>query len=136
MTGSRSPRLRRLTTLLALLSFATSALPGSAAPREALSVKSLLHRGAGLDRTVVNVRGILSVDEHGLINLYSGDRDVCVGLLLTRAQLARYSTWHGSRALVTGTFESEGCGRDGFCDEHLCGPAILTGVTISSPGSR
>lgn len=135
LTPRRRAGLRQLAKPLALLATAFLILPGWAAPGTALSVKALIDRSAILDRTVVSVRGTLSVAEHGLINLHSRNKDECVGLLLTQADMDKYASWDRRDVLVTGTLESEGCGRDGFCDEHLCGPAILTGVTIRRPGS-
>jgi hypothetical protein len=101
-----------------------------AAPGGHLSVHQLLSQSSALDNEEVKLKGRLEVEEHGLINIYSRDGKQCVGLLLSRDQMARYAGFARRQVLVTGRLEKEGCGRDGFCDEHLCGPAVLKDATV------
>ena len=81
------------------------------------------------DGRQIVVRGVMS-SRDGFLNLFSGDRKECIGLLLTSAERATYFKFAERKVSVSGTFRSQGCGRDGICDEHLCGPGVLTDVTI------
>jgi hypothetical protein len=65
-----------------------------------------------------------------LVNLYSSDRQQCIGLLVTTAQQPRYRQRSGQSVSLSGRLQAQGCGRDGICDEHLCGPAILRDVEL------
>jgi hypothetical protein len=93
------------------------------------SVPNLLAQRQAVDGHVVTVRGILGT-RHGLFNLYSRDRQHCVGLLVTDAQRLRYVGFDGRPVEATGRMMAEGCGRNGICDEHLCGPAVLRDVQV------
>jgi hypothetical protein len=73
----------------------------------------------------VTVHGRLQVQEHGLVNLYTANRQLCVGLLVTNRDRPHYRARQGRIVTVSGRLQAEGCGREGICDEHLCGPAIL-----------
>jgi hypothetical protein len=92
-------------------------------------VSALLAERQERDGQRVNVEGVIGIDQHGLANLYSRDRGECVGLLITDQQRRHLASLEGRIAVVSGVIRAEGCGRDSFCDEHLCGPAILTDMT-------
>jgi hypothetical protein len=93
------------------------------------SVSNLLAQRQAVDGQVVTVRGILSA-RHGLLNLYSRDRQQCVGLLVTDADRLRYAGLDGRPVQATGRMMAEGCGRNGICDERLCGPAVLRDIQV------
>lgn len=82
-----------------------------------------------LDGQELEVQGVVGSWHRG-VNLYSPDRDACIGLLATEAEVLRFRALEGKRATVHGTLEAEGCGRDDICDEHLCGPAVLSSVQL------
>lgn len=93
-------------------------------------VYSIMSVRADRDGEKVVLKGFLKVNS-GYYNLFSGDQKECIGLLLTDAQRESYKGLAGQRVAATGTFEAEGCGRNGICVEHMCGPAILTNVTVA-----
>lgn len=78
----------------------------------------------------VTVSGILR-ERGGYYNLFSNDGKECIGILLTDRQRREYRRFADHRVTVAGTLEAEGCGREGICVERLCGPTIMTGVTVS-----
>lgn len=82
------------------------------------------------DGKLLSVHGLLKTNA-GYYNLYSQNQKECVGLLLTDSQREKYTNLIGQQVVVRGTFKSEGCGREGICVEHICGPAIFTDVIIS-----
>lgn len=82
------------------------------------------------DGKVISLSGTLR-ERSGYYNLFSINGRECVGVLLTDSQKDDYKYLVGRRVTLTGTLEAEGCGRDGICVEHLCGPAIMTSVTVS-----
>jgi hypothetical protein len=97
------------------------------------TVRTLIQERSAKDGTYVTVRGVLGL-RHGLVNLFSHDREECIGLLTYVDEGARYSRLDGRTVVASGTLQSEGCGREGFCDEHLCGPAILRNVSVTPLG--
>ena len=100
----------------------------------AFSVHRLLSERQAHQATRVSVVGVLGL-RHGLVNLFSRNGRECIGLLTHVEDRDSYAALNGQMVSVSGTLEAEGCGRDGICDEHLCGPAILRDVTVSR-GSR
>lgn len=92
-------------------------------------VKAILNRIDNDGNSIV-VSGILRRSS-SYYNLFSSDGRECIGILLTDRQMSEYSSIVNHRVTVAGTLEAEGCGREGICVEHLCGPTIMTGVTIS-----
>lgn len=80
------------------------------------------------DGKFISLAGVLR-EKNGFFNLFSKDGEECVGVLLTDQQRNDYRASAGKRVTLTGTLEAEGCGRDGICVEHLCGPTILTNIT-------
>lgn len=82
------------------------------------------------DGKLVTVSGMLR-ERSGYYNLFSSDGQECIGVLLTDSQKLNYRSFSGQKVKVAGTLKSEGCGREGICVEHLCGPTIMTGVTVS-----
>jgi len=108
---------------------AASLLVGCTATRPGLSVPALVAAAAAQDGTRVTVHGRLHLT-HGLINLYSRNRRLCVGLLVPINQVERFRRLAGREVTVSGRVQAEGCGREGICDEHLCGPAILRDVEL------
>lgn len=95
------------------------------------SVRRLLAQRESLDGQRVQVRGVLGVDR-GIVNLFSADRNNCLGLLTYTRDLDRYIALDGQRVIASGTLDAEGCGRRGVCVERMCGPAILRDVTIQT----
>lgn len=79
----------------------------------------------------VTIQGFLR-SRDGFLNLFSKDAEQCVGLLLTTAERAKFSRFVDRKVSIAGTFQAEACGRDGICDEHLCGPGVLTMVSTSA----
>ena len=102
--------------------------------RVADSVQILVRERVARDGMTVQAEGVLR-SSHGLLNLYSHDLQVCIGLPMRNFELERFRQLEGQRVSVSGTLHAEGCGRDGICDEHLCGPAILRDVAISRSNS-
>ena len=100
-------------------------------PRAAADLR--LPRSCG-DRSVrrraVTVHGRVRVQEHGLVNLYAADRQQCIGLLVTDRDRPNYRERKGRIVSVIGRLHAQGCGREGLCDDHLCGPAILRDVEL------
>ncbi|MBB5986633.1 hypothetical protein [Sphingobium lignivorans] len=82
------------------------------------------------DGKVIILSGTLR-ERNGYYNLFSRNNQECVGILITDSQKEDFKSLVGKRVTLTGTLEAEGCGRDGICVEHLCGPTIMTGVTVS-----
>ena len=114
-----------------LLVVASLSLATSSCAHDGLDdVYSIMSARAERDGQNVSLRGVLKIN-NGYYNLFSKDQQECVGLLLTNNQRERFKELAGQQVAVTGTFEAEGCGRDGICVEHICGPAILTNVTVS-----
>lgn len=93
-------------------------------------VQALVRERTAQDGNTVRIRGVLR-SSHGLFNLYARNSHVCIGLLMRSDDLNRYRALEGKTVSVSGTLHAEGCGRDGICDEHLCGPAVLRNVTIT-----
>lgn len=93
------------------------------------TVQTLSADPYAIDGNEVRVTGIV-VMQHGLANLYSEDRQECVGLLITDGQRPMFAAQDNQTVDVIGTMWAEGCGREGICDEHLCGPAVLRDVSI------
>ena len=79
----------------------------------------------------ITVRGRIS-SRHGLLSLFNRSAKQCIGLILTPSERLSFSKYVEREISVTGTFQADGCGRDGVCDEHLCGPGVLTHVTLLS----
>ena len=98
-------------------------------------VYSAIEKRAAQDGETVTVGGTLKTT-NGYFNLFSRDQRECIGLLLTDAQREEYRTYVGKRIQARGQLEAEGCGREGICVEHLCGPTILTKVTLSPPSQQ
>lgn len=73
---------------------------------------------------VVSVVGILRANK-GYFNLHSKRGDECVGLQVAEDDVDEFKGLVGKSVNIQGRFEAEGCGRDGICVEHLCGPAII-----------
>ena len=94
------------------------------------NISNIIANRALYNNKVVTVSGILR-EKNRYYNLFSGYKRECIGLLLTDGQKEAYKTNNNRRVMVSGTLRSEGCGREGICVEHLCGPTIMTGVTIS-----
>lgn len=82
------------------------------------------------DGKVIILSGTLR-ESNGYYNLFSKNGQECVGVLLTDGQKEDYKSLVGRRVTLTGTLEAEGCGRDGICVEHICGPTIMTRITAS-----
>jgi len=82
------------------------------------------------DGKSLTLRGLLKTNS-GFYNLFSSDRKECIGLLLTDSQRQSYEALVDQKVVVTGNLDAEGCGRDGICVEHICGPTILTDVSVS-----
>lgn len=92
-------------------------------------VSDLVRNRASRDGQRVQVTGLFLVS-HRYANLYAQNRRLCIGLVLRAPSDGRRQALHGRRVRVSGTVQAEGCGRNGFCDERLCGPAILQDVTV------
>lgn len=82
------------------------------------------------DGKSITISGLLKTNS-GYYNLFSSDQKECIGLLLTDSQRQAYEGLAGQKVVVTGKLDAEGCGRDGICVEHICGPTILTDVSVS-----
>ena len=95
----------------------------------------LLANRHALDGSHVEVQGILEVD-HGYVNLMARNRQECVGLVTYVEDRARYVALNDHRVAASGIMDAEGCGRNGMCSEHFCGPAILRQVTVTALESR
>jgi hypothetical protein len=89
----------------------------------------LVQNRAARNGQQVQLTGLLLVS-HRFANLYAQNRRLCIGLIFRAPDENRRQALHGRAVRVSGTVQAEGCGRDGICDERLCGPAILTDVTI------
>lgn len=87
------------------------------------------HRNNYNEKTI-SISGVMR-ENSGFYNLFSNDRQECIGLLLTDSQRLEYKSYVGHRVTVAGILKAEGCGREGICVEHLCSPTIMTGVTVS-----
>ena len=106
-------------------------LLGACAGTLADPIHALIRDRSIKDGTHVQVVGRIGVS-HGLISLFSIDRKECIGLLVTEAQRKQLIQLDGNLARVSGILEAEGCGREGICVEHLCGPTVLTNVTVDA----
>lgn len=93
-------------------------------------VYSAIEERAENDGKSVTVRGLLKTNS-GYYNLFSSNGKECIGLLLTDSQRQSYKGLVDQKVVVTGNLDAEGCGRDGICVEHICGPTILTDVSVS-----
>lgn len=85
---------------------------------------------AGNNGRLIMVSGTFR-ERNGYYNLFSSDGQECIGILTTDRQKIDYRSFVGQKVSVVGILQAEGCGREGICVEHLCGPTIMTGVTIS-----
>lgn len=92
------------------------------------SVVDTVSRSRQNDGKSITVSGLLR-EKNGYYNLFSKNNEECVGVLLTDQQKKEFRSSAGKRVALTGTLEAEGCGRDGICVEHLCGPTIMTNIT-------
>lgn len=92
------------------------------------SVVDTVSRSKQNDGKSITVSGFFR-EKNGYYNLFSKDNDECIGVLLTDQQKNEFRSRSGKRVTITGTLEAEGCGRDGICVEHLCGPTIMTNIT-------
>lgn len=77
----------------------------------------------------IEVTGLFRVS-YRFTNLYAQNRRLCVGLIMRTPDEHVRQALDGHRVRVSGNVQAEGCGREGFCDERLCGPTILTDVTV------
>jgi hypothetical protein len=100
-----------------------------------LSVREVLRSPIQYDGQRIQVRGILS-PRHDFLNLFTKDKQQCLGLLLTSNERATLTGYSERKVSLIGSFRAEGCGRDGICDEHLCGPGVLTNVSLISKEAR
>lgn len=94
------------------------------------SVYSAIEERSENDGKPITVHGLLKTNS-GYYNLFSRDGKECIGLLLTDNQRQSYKGFADQKVMVTGKLDAEGCGRDGICVEHICGPTILTDVSVS-----
>lgn len=81
------------------------------------------------DKTV-SISGILR-ECNNFYNLFSNDLQECIGVMLTDSQKKLYKNVGDQNVTVRGIMKPQGCGHDGICVEHLCGPTIITDVTVS-----
>lgn len=114
--------------VMSLVSLATLLLVSCAATLQD-EVVSAVARSKENNGKTITISGILK-ERNGYYNLFSRNGNECVGILLNDQQREEYSPRAGKRVTITGTLEAEGCGRDGICVEHLCGPTIMTSITI------
>jgi hypothetical protein len=99
------------------------------------SVDTVLASAPRYNGQRISVRGVLS-SRHGLFNLFTRRAEQCLGLILTPAERVVLTRYVEREISLTGIFQAEGCGRDGICDEHLCGPGVLTHVSLLDENSR
>lgn len=99
------------------------------------SVDTVLASATHYDGKRIVVRGVLS-SRHGLLNLFTRRAEQCLGLVLTPAERVVLTRYIEHEISLIGIFQAEGCGRDGICDEHLCGPGVLTHVSLLDDNSR
>jgi hypothetical protein len=99
------------------------------------SVDTVLASATHYDGKRITVRGVLS-SRHGLLNLFTRRAEQCLGLILTPAERVALTRYVEREISLIGIFHAEGCGRDGICDEHLCGPGVLTHVSLLDDNSR
>lgn len=105
----------------------------SCANRQDAVINMVNHRNS-FNNMQVSVEGILET-RNGFFNIFSRDRQLCIGLLVYNRDIPRYSALVRRRVVATGRLQAEGCGREGVCTEYLCGPAILRDVSIEpAPG--
>ncbi|WP_126174528.1 hypothetical protein [Altericroceibacterium xinjiangense] len=94
-----------------------------------MPVKRVVADAEVLNGQEVQVHGVIG-SWHGGVNLFSPNRHECIGLLAAQTEVLRLRAFEGKRISVRGRLEAQGCGRDGICDEHLCGPAVLSSVRL------
>jgi hypothetical protein len=100
-----------------------------AASKSDVSVKTALKSAATYDGLRVTVRGHLS-SRHSFLNLFSQNGQQCLGLIPADDEIASLRAEEGRNVSISGVLRAEGCGREGICDEHICGPAVLTDVIV------
>ena len=91
-------------------------------------VRTIVQQATIYDGRTITVRGVI-VRHDLFLNLYSRDRQVCIGLLVSNDLRESLYQYEGETIAVSGRLHAQGCGRDAMCVEHLCGPAVLRDVT-------
>lgn len=67
-----------------------------------------------------------------MIKIFSSDGRDCIGPLLTNNQRQERERLDGRNVLLSGILESRGCADHYYCNEHLCGPELLTHVEFTN----
>jgi hypothetical protein len=114
----RMRRLRSLAIIVALSGCATNS-------SESISVRRAVSAAGEHDGQLVRIKGTV-VSWHNGINLHSHDGRECIGILASETSIARFRAFEGRGVTLSGRLEAEGCGRKGICDEHVCGPSVLS----------
>jgi hypothetical protein len=94
-----------------------------------LPVERAVREASQRNGQLVQVEGFVGSWHNG-VNLFSPSRRECIGLLVRDTDVVRFRAIDGRRVTVRGKLEAQGCGYDGICDEHLCGPAVLSLVQL------
>lgn len=102
----------------------------SCASSKSNNVKMVVESRNQYSNKIVSISGILR-ERNSFYNLFSNDSQECIGVMLTDSQKELYKNMNGRNVAVRGILKPEGCGREGICVEHLCGPTIVTDVTVS-----
>lgn len=96
---------------------------------KSFSVRDILKLPNRYDGRIIQVQGVIS-PRHGILNLFTKNKQQCLGLILKPSERAKLIEHSERKISLSGTFQAEGCGRDAICDEHLCGPGVLTNVSL------
>lgn len=91
------------------------------------NISDIISNSSRFDGNTVTLYGTIRVNS-GFYNIFPRDGRSCIGLLLTNAQRQESARLEGRRVLLTGILESRGCADHYICNEHLCGPELLTHV--------
>lgn len=126
-TGSLAS-MHRFRSLVAV-QFLSLLVAGCVSATTSLPVSRAVSEAELRNSQVVQVHGVIG-SWHSGVNLLSPSRRECIGLLSAQTDLTRLRAYEGQRVTVSGTLQAQGCGREGICDEHLCGPAVLSSVRL------
>ncbi len=127
---------RMLTVALALTAcscVSTSSFQSLDDPRF-VSLEQISERASELDGQTIRTFGLVFMSDRSrnVVSKKGITRQVCVGLLVTEAELKELSVFDGKWLVVEGRFDKQGCGGDVICHDS-CGPYTIANPVLAPP---